>query len=433
MYLSKAAMAGILVSISLVAGCQNNIFQPQSATPQALSAVPAVRLNYRYEADVPAPSVQPGRPSTDERNPAVQTDFDNTRPQEILDRTLTSPDKKHVVAIYHRVTDVLSEYRLDMYSPDGKPARKLTSESMAVHFPDTIVWSPDSTTLAFVAMLRAGQVDSSGALLPPGPPDLGTPPVTNNTGDQNTNEAVSPTPAPTQPPPTGVLTFRTEQIYICTADGSGVKPITENEGLIYFYYTWSPDSTMLAALATTSREWKYMDISAAGKGEVMIPQGRPRIIEKNGRERRLDDNPTAVRPVWSQDSAKVADAFGTQIRIYDANGTNPTQAAIPMRNQLLISSQAYDRDQQRQLQAANSDTTANNPPPANDQPVSTLPDEKQLVSFNPIVELIWPSDDLLYVKTAYVRRMKNDADSVTSFGRWHRLVLTAQPTQPANR
>ena len=106
---------------------------------------------------------------------------------------------------------------------------------------------------------------------------------------------------------------------------------------------------MLAALATTAREWKYLEIVAGSKGETMVPLGRPRIIEKNGRERRLDDNLTAVHPVWSPDSAKVAAAFDTQIRIYDANGTNPTQAAIPLRNQLLISSQAYDRDQQRQI------------------------------------------------------------------------------------
>src|SRR5205085_11551401 len=115
------------------------------------------------------------------------------------------------------------------------------------------------------------------------------------------------------------------------------KALTENEGLIYFYYAWSPDSSMLAALATTAREWKYLDVLTSSKGEIMTPQGRPRVIEKNGRERRLDDNQTPVRPVWSPDSAKIATAFDNQIRIYDAVGTNPSQAAIPLRNQLLLS------------------------------------------------------------------------------------------------
>jgi hypothetical protein len=242
------------------------------------------------------------------------------------------------------------------------------------------------------------------------------------------------TPAPTPASPTGVLTFRTEQIYICDSEGSNLKPITQNEGLIYFYYVWSPDSSMLAALAATKRDWRYLEIIAEGKGEMLIPQGRLRVIEKNGRERRLDDNLTAVRPVWSPDSGKIAISFDTQVRIYDAGGTAPTQAAIPLRNQLLISSQAYDREQQRVGQAANTTSDANAAPtatPAPDQPLTTLPDEKLLVSYNPIIELEWPADNLLYLKTAYIRRMKNEADNVTSFSRWHRLALSAQAA--ANR
>ena len=57
-----------------------------------------------------------------------------------------------------------------------------------------------------------------------------------------------------------------------------------------------------------------------------------------------------------------------------------------------------------------------------------LPDENTLVSFNPIVALNWPSDEQLYFQTAYIKRMKNEADSVTSFPRWHRLILTPQAT-----
>ena len=84
------------------------------------------------------------------------------------------------------------------------------------------------------------------------------------------------------------------------------------------------------------------------------------------------------------------------------------------------------------MQSSNTDQNSNTgaSPTPEEQPLSTLPDEKLLVSFNPIVELGWTADDLLYLKTAYIRRMKNEADSVTSFARWHRLVLTAQATQP---
>ena len=249
----------------------------------------------------------------------------------------------------------------------------------------------------------------------------------NADADANANVA---TAAPTPEAPTGILTFRTEQIYICNLDGDGAKAITQNEGLIYFYYVWSPDSSALAALAAKSIEWKYLNDRADLRGEMFVPVGRPRVIEKNGRERRLDDALTAVQPVWSPDSSKIACAFDNQVRIYDAGGNAPTQAAIPLRNSLLISSQAYDRDQAAKLEA-NTAGDANAATAQNSNTAvapTTLPDEKTLVSYNPIVALNWTADDLLYFETAYIKRMKNEADSVTSFPRWHRLVLTPQAT-----
>ena len=407
--------------------CQSPIFDKPEPVKTAMRDMPAVRLNYRYEADVPAPTLEPSQ-STDARNAAVQTDFDSNRLTELLDQTIVSPDKKRIVAVYHRISDLSSEYRLDMYTSDGKLLKKMTAESMAVHFPDTIVWSPDSTLVAFVAMIRAAD-PMAGLTLP----TSSVTPIASDANtaiDANTDPAAAPVTAPTVAAPTGILTFRTEQIYLCGADGGGVKPITENEGLIYFYYTWSPDSSMLVAMAATAREWRYLEVMAESKGEMMVPQGRLRVIEKNGRERRLDDNLTAVRPVWSPDSAKIAAAFETQVRIYDAAGTNPTQAAIPLRNQLLISSQAYDRNQQRASQTGNSDSNAPVSTPEPNEPISTLPDEKLLVSYNPIVEIAWTADELLYLQTAYLRRMKTETDSVRSFSRWHRLALTTQSAMP---
>jgi len=424
----KSYLAAFLVGAALTLGCQKDLFEQQPAAPTAMRAIPAVRLNYRYEADVPAPAVA-NRGTAEERNAAVQADFDATRTLELLERTLTSPDKKYILAVYRNIADVIAEYRLDMYSADGKFQRKVTSDAMALHFPDTIVWSPDSSSLAFVAMMRAGTGSLDLSAMPT-PAITNTPPSEANTNTEGATTDIEKTPtssAPTPSAPTGILTFRTEQIYLCAADGTGVRPITENEGLIYFYYAWSPDSSMLAALATTAREWTYFDFTASHKAppEQMVPPGRLRIIEKNGRERRLDDNLTVVHPVWSPDSAKVAIAFETQVRIYDAVGTNPTQAAIPLRNQLLISSQAYDREQQRQAQSSDSDPNTT-PTASPDQRVSTLPDEKLLVSYNPIVELLWPEDNIVYLKTAYIKRMRNEADNVTSFARWHRLPLSVQ-------
>ncbi len=419
----------LLIATVFTGACQDHppATQPTISyeMPASLAQVPAVRLNYRYEADVPPPPANAVSASAD-RNASVQTDFDQNRPQEILDRTIASPNGQRVLAVFHKVTDMQAEFRLDMYGADGRLMRHITPETMAVHFPDTIVWSPDSSNAAFVAMLRAVQTDPGNALPDPAATPITVPdpaaadPSPDSAADTVGTEA-SPSPdVPAVPPAGPVLTFRSEQIYLTNADGDGLKPITQNEGLIYFYYVWAPDSSALAALAATGQEWRFLEAMANNKGELFVPLGRPRIVEKNGRERRLDDGLTTVRPVWSPDSAKVACGFDVQVRIYDAGGTVPTQAAVPLRNDLLLSAQAFDRREQQPLGADN--TTAPQPPQQ-----STLPDPNTLVSFNPIVLLNWPTDDQLYFQTAFIKRMKNETDSANSFVRWHRLFLSPQP------
>jgi hypothetical protein len=426
---SKAIV--ILIFGVLFAACEKNGFRSEGPTTTSLSNVPAVQLNYRYEADVPAPAADPSQ-AGEERNAAVQADFDATRQFELLDRTLSSPDKKRVAAIYHRISDLPEDYRIDLYTADGKLLKKLTSDSMAVHFPETLRWSPDSSNLAFLAAFRK----PSMASLEPQPSPTPTPALPDNTNSAPTDANTEATPTteatplapPTPPPPTGILTFRTEQIYLTNADGTIIRPVTQTEGLKYYYLTWAPNSSMLAAMAATEFEWNGMRVQAERKGEHLIPKGQPRIVEKNGRERRLDDNITDVWPVWSPDSSKVATAFGTQVRIYDAVGMNPTQA--PYRPQ---SDAPFGQGVQETMpDAANTNANANAPAATPSlAEVSTLPDETTLVSFNPIVELVWSADDLLYLKTAYVRHMLNEADSVMSFMRWHRLVLSAQAATPA--
>lgn len=427
----QISVAGVIAAVVMASACGTETKQPVSGSmPTALSDVPAVRLNFRYEADVPAPEL----PATaaEERNASVQSNFDAGRPGEILDRTITSPNKQRVLAVYHLATDLPAEFRLDMYSADGVLLNKITPDTMAVHFPDTIVWAPDSSSVAFVAMVRGAQGERPEGVPGEGPEPSGVAPQMNantnsNTADANVEvnsvpEETPGTPAvPTPTPPVGVLTFRTEQIYLSNADGTGVKPLTQTEGLIYFYYGWAPDSSMLVALAATAREWQYLQYRADEKGEVFVPVGRPRIVEKTGRERRLDDGLTAVQPVWSPDSAKVAAAYESQIRIYDSTGTVPTQAAVPLRNSLLLSSQAYDLQQQNKLGESNIASA-----PAAPQSPTTLPDANTLVSFNPIVSLVWSTDEIINFQTAFIKRMKIEADSVTSYSRWHRIILSPQ-------
>ncbi|HEX8370041.1 MAG TPA: hypothetical protein VF604_15950 [Pyrinomonadaceae bacterium] len=410
-----------VVGLALLTACQRNIFQSPTVAPASLRDVPALKLNFRFESDVPAPSVANQTQSNEERIQSVQTDFDTNRPQEVLDKTLASPDKKRVLAVYHKAEDLQAEFRLDMYSADGRLLRKITPNGLAVHFPDTVVWSPDSTNVAFVGMMRVGNQASASptpAVTEPAP-DVNANTNIDAETDANANANVV-VPAATPEPPASVLTFRTEQIYLCNADGGDLKPITQNEGLIYFYFAWSPDSSALATLAATIREWQFGQVQADQRMEMFAPSGRPRLVEKTGRIRLLDDNLTKVQPVWSPDSAKVAVAFDKDVRIYDAISDAPTQAAIPLKNALLLSSQKFDNDLRIKEQGGNTQATNTN------AEVNTLPDENMLVSFNPITELEWTEPAMLYVQTGYIREMKNTADSARSYLRWHRLIFSPQ-------
>ncbi len=455
----KTSAKLILVVLALLAtACPENAVKKEEEKPKApLSEIPAQLLNYRFEADVPAPSDEK-KQNADQINEAVRLDFDNNRPQEMLDKALISPDSKRVLAVYHKIGDLQTEFRLDMYSAEGKLLSKITHEEMAVHFPDTIVWAPDSQNVAFVAMVR-GRTDPLSGIEDPKKEGENKNSNTNTkaevveTADGNTNtntetntesntntEATNSDTGDSLEPPKDVITFRTEQIYICNADGGDVKPLTQNEGLIYFYFTWAPNSSALAALATPITEWRIRKQRMGNAGYLFVPMGRPRLVEKNGRERLLDDFGTYVHPVWSPDSAKVAVAYNKQVRIYDAVAARPTQAAIPLRNDLLLASRKYDEklktEESSNTNTENSNTetpkennansqNANANLPVN-QPESALPNPNTLVSFNPIINLDWLQADLLYLQTGFVRDMQIEAESVRSYLRWHRLILSSQ-------
>jgi hypothetical protein len=444
--LTKIAAVTAFISL-IIAGCGKNPLASKEVAPVKFRDVPAQRLNYRFEPDVPGPDAKLTPAMIQKRDAKVQADFDANRSQEILDRTIASPDKKRVAAVYRQVSDDTAEFRLDIYSPDGKLVKKVTHEEMAVHFPDTIVWSPDSQNIAFVAMVRSveGMVPAvPDPLKGKGPEELKKEEAEANTSEANASEdsnaAVPVEDDSSKEAAKDVITFRTEQIYLCSSEGTDLKPLTKNEGLMYFYFVWSPDSSAIASLATSITEWRVRQARMTGAGEVFVPEGRPRLVEKNGRERLLDDYATTVRPVWSPDSAKVAVAFDKQLRIYDASGERPTQAAIPLNNDLLLASKAWEEKKKKEegpgsLAVPDANTNAVEKPkepelPANanvQKSTTTLPSAESLVSFNPIVLLEWPEDSMIYLQTAYVKNFLDSAESVTSFARWHRLILSPQP------
>ncbi|NNE66795.1 MAG: hypothetical protein HKN33_09530 [Pyrinomonadaceae bacterium] len=440
----RTARIFLAALVAFVGACGSTPLAEPEVIAVALKDVPAERLSYKYEPDVPAPEQKQSNGGTRfERNEAVQLDFDTNRIDDILDRTIASPSGTRILAVYRKGDDLISDFRLVMYSNEGKLLRKITHAEMALQFPDTIVWSPDGNNVAFVAKVRGSDQKSLADVTPERKP-AATPEVVSRDGegDEETSESPEAAEEKATATPEGleaskdVLTFRTEQIYICDSEGAGVKPLTQVEGLMYFYFAWAPDSGSLAALAAIHTEWQFFETRAKEAGRVFIPRGRPRLIEKNGRERRLDDLATAVHPVWSPDSAKIAVAFDKEVRLYDGVRNQPSQAAIPLRNQLLVSSREYEKTLKEEgdtnSNTANSNAeekpgkeSANNS--ATPQPQSALPDASLLVSFNPIVNLVWTEDKMLYFETGFVRNYLDEADSVRSYMRWHRIILSAQP------
>jgi hypothetical protein len=162
----------------------------------------------------------------------------------------------------------------------------------------------------------------------------------------------------------------------------------------------------MVALACKEDEWN------ARERQYKLPAGRPRLILADGTERLLDDAMTEALPVWSPDASKVATAFETDVAIYDVGGNTPTQGRVPLGDQLIAASVAYEEKSGAKKANANA-------PPATATAASTVPP-----SFNPIVNLEWPSPETLYFKTAYVRLMPSE--TINTFQRWHLLNLSAQ-------
>jgi hypothetical protein len=371
-----------------VTGCKN-VIDRQNVVPRVLRDVPARNLAYRL-----APDVSP--PSTDiedlDKFAAVANDFSTKRKDEALLRTVVSPDGRRVLALYGTADDTGSTFRIDLYNSDGQFLRNLIPPDLSCVFPETVTWSPDGNFINFIAHRR---VLPSPSPTPPNEPEP----------EPGASPVPSPSIAPLFAP---VASFNTEQIYICNRDGYDLKPLTSREGLIYFYFAWAPDGHAMVAVACKEDEWN------ARERQHKLPAGRPRVIAPDGAERLLDDALTDALPVWSPDASKIATAFDTEVAIYDAGGKTPTQARLPLAEQLLAASVAYD--EKTTVRKANSNANTNT------QTSSSAPAVP--ASFNPIVRLDWRRPESLYFQTAYVLLMPNE--TINTFQRWHVLNISAQ-------
>jgi hypothetical protein len=355
-----------------------------------LRDVPAKNLAYKFTPDVSPPSSNFDDPL--EKFAAVTNDFATKRKDNALIRTVVSPDGRRVLALYGTADEPSSAFRIDLYNSDGQFLRNIVPPDISCVFPETVAWSPDGNFINFIAHKRVVPSPTPTPLNEPEPEELPAMP--------------SPSIAPSFPP---VASFNTEQIYICNRDGYDLKPLTAREGLIYFYFVWAPDGHALAALACKEDEWN------ARERQFKLPAGRPRLIALDGSERLLDDALTEALPVWCPDGSKVATAFDSDVAIYDVGGKTPTQARVPLGDQLIAASVIFEQKAATK-KASNNNTNAATPAASHAPAVPP--------SFNPIVRLDWRSPETLYFQTAFVRLMPNE--TINTFQRWHALNLSAQ-------
>ena len=387
--LPRKSAATFLCLLVFAAGCKS-VVDRQNVSPRVLRDVPARNLAYRFSPDVSPPSSE--IEDTLDKFAAVANDFSTRRKDEALLRTVVSPDSRRVLALYGTADEPGSTFRIDLYNSDGQFLRNLIPPDLSCVFPETVTWSPDGSFINFIAHKR---------VLPSPSP---TPP---NEPEPESGASPSPSIAPIFAP---VASFSTEQIYICNRDGYDLKPLTSREGLIFFYFVWAPDGHAMAALACKEDEWN------ARERQYKMPAGRPRVIAPDGSERLLDDALTDALPVWSPDGSKIATAFDTDVAIYDGGGKTPTQARLPLADQLLSASAAYD--EKTTVRKATSNSNAN----AGTHSTSSTPSVP--ASFNPIVRLDWRRPEMLYFQTAFVRLMPNE--TINTFQRWHVLNISAQ-------
>jgi hypothetical protein len=379
----------ILALLLIVTSCRKSTEKPK-VLPNSLADVPAERLAYSFNADVGEPPDAEKKEET--KLKPIQDDFDSRRKDDRLLRTVVSPDGQRALALYDTGDTQEGEFRVDMYAADGRFLRNITPPELSGAFAPTAAWSPDGNSFAFIGRKSLAQA---------------TPPDMIPEGRAIPTPTVAPNFAPIQ-------VFDTEQVYISDRDGFQLRPLTTRGGLIYFYLAWSPDSRALIALACREDEWDKRD------REHKRPAGRPRLIEADGRERLLDDGLTDAGPVWSPDSSKIAAAFDTDVKIYDATSNAPTQAVIPLRDPLLAASVAYD---EKALQSK-SKTEKNSSGKGDGKASAPQQTSGTPVSFNPVARLLWPEDKTIYFQTAYIRIYASEP--VNTFQRWHRLNLSRQ-------
>lgn len=388
----------LLALLSAAPACRQ-ISNKLSVRPRELRDVPAARLAFRLEPDVSENLLPASLTNEVPEEPlaGIKQDFDTRRKDEALLRTVASPDGQRALALYDPGGLPADEFKIDLYSTDGHFLRNLLPEHLSGAFMTAASWSPDGQWVAFIARKSEQPTPT------PTPPDE-LPPTPGATDGVGANAVTTPTVQPLLP---AVPMFNTEQVYLCDRDGANLRPLTTRDGLVYFALAWAPDAHAVAALACTEAE-----LADRVKENKMLA-GRPRLLDREGHERLLDDGLMDAAPVWSPDSAKVATARETDVLIYDAASAQPTGARLSLDAPLMAASTVYDAHRLAKPGAQGA------PAPATGQS-GGVP-----LSFNPIVRLDWVQPETLLVETGFVRIYQNN-EEVRHYLRWHVLHLSPQ-------
>jgi hypothetical protein len=405
-------VCALLAVVCVAGGCRSvgEKLGISEVRPRALRDVPAARLAYRLETDV-SEDLLPENLKLDAPEDllaTVKTQFETSRTDQALLRTVLSPDGQRALALYDPGGGQPADntFRIDLYGSDGMFVRNILPQNLEGITLSAVAWSPDAQWIAFIGRERPNATPS------PTPAD-DLPPAAPPVFDPNASPVPTPSIAPLIAP---VPVFKTDQIYLADRNGENLRPLTTRDGLIYLNLAWSPDSRALAALACRQDE---LD---ARMNEGREFAGRPRIIERaDGRERLLDDQLMEAPPVWSPDSAKVATAAETDVAIYDAIGGSPTGARLSLREPLLNASASYDATKLKRAAPPDGKASESAATPAPAAPPGGTP-----ISFNPVIRLEWLQPETLLVRTGFVRYYQNSPEPTRGYLRWHVLQLSPQ-------
>ena len=393
-----------------------------SVKPKSLRDVPAARLAFRFEPDVKDESLPESlkKDDAEESLPGIKADFETRRGNtEALMRTVLSPTGQRALALYG-TSETDTDFRIDLYGVGGNFVRNVLPHDLTASFLRRScgrATANASPSAASAALRRRRRRRPPKRPTPSTPPTRGHHPATLRSCSRRRPRAAH----PVSPHFQDRADLRRQQRRLRP------RPITQREGLIYFKLAWSPDGQSIAALACREEEWE------ARKREGKAPAGRPRIITLEGQERLLDDRLTDVAPVWSPDGSKVATAFDFEVAVYDAAGSAPTGASLPLAETLRAASAEYDAKVLKK-DSGSADKTGGDAGKTNgdanktdaNKPGATPGGVDVIISYNPVVRLEWLEPETLLAQTAYVRFFENEPVPVVSYKRWHVVRLYPQ-------